>query len=115
MRSKCKKDTTLCWDVQFFRTIVQPTVLCGLEIQKHFLLEEFKVKQLTQYDIMLLEADLMPLEVEAICQFVAFAQHLANSAIDNLSKLIPIFASIPISHSLVGSPFYTSPPPIGFL
>ncbi|KAL4203148.1 hypothetical protein AMTRI_Chr01g126460 [Amborella trichopoda] len=84
LRSKCKKEATLCWDVrrQFFRNIVQPTVLYGCavwgprledkywkkieEARKQLLSEEFKIKQQTQYDIMLLEAELMSLEFEAI-------------------------------------------------
>ncbi|KAL4204241.1 hypothetical protein AMTRI_Chr01g131140 [Amborella trichopoda] len=79
-------EVILCWDArkQLFHTIVQPTVLYFF--QKYFFLEEFKVNQKIQYDIMLLEAKLMPLEVQAISQFVAFAQHLKTYAIDKISK-----------------------------
>ncbi|KAL4180941.1 hypothetical protein AMTRI_Chr12g268620 [Amborella trichopoda] len=74
-RSRCKKEAILRWDKKVE------------EIEKHFLLEEFKVKQQTQCDIMLPEAELMPLEVEAICcQFVVSAQDLTTSAIDKISK-----------------------------
>ncbi|KAL4196348.1 hypothetical protein AMTRI_Chr04g182760 [Amborella trichopoda] len=55
-------------------------------VQKQFLLEGFKVKQQSQYNIMLVVAELLPLEVEAIFQFVAFAQQLTTFAIDKMSK-----------------------------
>ncbi|KAL4192841.1 hypothetical protein AMTRI_Chr06g174050 [Amborella trichopoda] len=68
--------------------MVQPTVLygCAKKFKTNFFLQELQVKQVAQYDIMLLNAKLIPQEVEAIYQFVVFAQHFTTSVIDKISK-----------------------------
>ncbi|KAL4201339.1 hypothetical protein AMTRI_Chr02g215560 [Amborella trichopoda] len=82
LNSRCKKEAILFWGPglagKYWKKIE--------EVKKQILLEKFKVKQYTQYDIMLVEAELMPQEVEAICPFVTFAQHLTTSMIDKISK-----------------------------
>jgi len=92
LRNKCKKEGILSCEIRrkLFRAIIQPVVLYGSvvwspglpvkwwkaieNVQKQFLIGEFKVKQQVQYDILLLEADLLPLEVEALYQFISYTQ-----------------------------------------
>lgn len=106
LKDKCEKEDIWAWDIRrkLFRSVVQPVLLYGCavwgpalsdklwdkieKVQKQFLLNEFKVKQNTSYHILLLEANLLPIEAEALCQFISYTQKLQLSTDEKYSRAV---------------------------